>query len=64
MQLQHAWLQHSVKPDTPIPDDLIQWVANRRSRANARLSVALALMGAVPRKPDHPGDGTQGCGPR
>jgi ferric-dicitrate binding protein FerR (iron transport regulator) len=48
-QLQSAWHQYYAKPETPISRELIQSVADHRSRANAHLSVALALLGASPK---------------
>jgi ferric-dicitrate binding protein FerR (iron transport regulator) len=62
-QLEVAWHQYYAKRDAPIPEDLVQAVADRRNRANAHLSVALALIGAKPRKHDHPGDGSGGSAP-
>jgi hypothetical protein len=56
--LRLAWHQYAGKAEAPIAPELIASVAERRSRANARLSVALALLGVTPKsiRTHHPGD--------
>jgi hypothetical protein len=55
--LRMAWHQYAGKAGTPISPELIASVAERRNRANARLSVALALLGVTPKtvRAQHPG---------
>jgi hypothetical protein len=56
--LRMAWHQYAGKAEAPISPELIASVAERRSRANARLSIALALLGVTPKmiRKHHPGE--------